>query len=39
LDIWALGVLAFLLTYKDLPFKADNPENLMELLNIIMKAE
>jgi serine/threonine protein kinase len=39
LDIWALGVLTFLLTYRDLPFKPENPDNIIDLLNLIMKAE
>lgn len=35
LDIWALGVTTFILTYKDLPFKPDNPENIIELMDLI----
>jgi serine/threonine protein kinase len=39
LDIWALGVTAYILTFKRLPFKPSNPENMIELLDLITNAE
>jgi len=38
LDIWALGVLTYLLTYLEMPFKPENPENIIELLDMISNA-
>jgi len=35
LDIWALGVLTYLLTYLEMPFRPENPENIIELLDMI----
>lgn len=37
-DIWALGVTAFVLTFKKLPF-FDESNDMMEIYNIINKGE
>jgi serine/threonine protein kinase len=39
LDIWALGVTTFILVFKDIPFKAENPDNIIELLDVISNGE
>ena len=39
LDIWALGVTSYILAYKELPFKSENDDNILELFNIISKGE
>jgi [calcium/calmodulin-dependent protein kinase] kinase len=39
LDIWALGVTIYIFVYKELPFKPENPENIIELLDMIANAE
>lgn len=39
LDIWALGVTAFILAYKDLPFKAEDEMDILGLFDKILEAE
>lgn len=39
LDIWALAVTAFILTFKDFPFKAENQGDIIELLDLIAAAK
>ena len=39
LDIWALGVTSYILAYKELPFKVENEENIMELFEVISKGK
>lgn len=38
-DIWALGVTAFVLTFRELPFKPENPDSIIELFDLIAQAE
>jgi serine/threonine protein kinase len=38
LDIWALGVTIYILAFKELPFKTENSENVIELLDLISNA-
>ena len=38
-DVWALGVTAFILTFRKLPFIPENPSNLIELFAIIEAAK
>ena len=39
LDIWALGVTLYIMTFNRLPIKATNEDNTMELLDLISKPE
>jgi serine/threonine protein kinase len=38
-DVWAFGVIIFILIYKELPFLPDNPTNLVLLFQMISEAE
>ncbi len=38
-DIWAAGVTLFIATFNQLPFLPDNPSNILELFEMIAKAE
>ena len=39
LDIWALGITAFVLAYNTVPFKPQNEWDTLELFDLIAKAE
>ena len=39
LDVWALGVTAYVLAYNTLPFKAQNEWDTIELFDLIAKGE
>ena len=39
LDIWALGITAYILAYNDVPFKSANEENMLELLDAIERKD
>ena len=38
MDVWALGVTTFILTFKVLPFKEDS-DNILGLYDLIAKGE
>ena len=38
-DIWALGVTIYVITFQKLPFMPKNISNLLELFELISKAE
>ena len=39
LDIWALGITAYILAYNDVPFKSTNEGNMLELLDSIERKD
>jgi [calcium/calmodulin-dependent protein kinase] kinase len=39
LDIWALGVTTYILTFKKLPFELENQEDILGLLDHIMHGQ
>lgn len=39
LDIWALAVTIFIMTFKTFPFKAKESGDMLELLDLIANAE